>query len=132
MSVFVDTSALYAVLDGDAENHREASEIWRELLAQDEPLVTTNYVIVETMALVQARLGLKALQMLVLDVIPALTIEWIGDAEHGTGVAAVLSGGKRRLSFVDCVSFHVMARLGIKRCLALDAHFKGHGYDCLP
>jgi uncharacterized protein len=132
MSIFVDTSCLYAVLDGDDENHREASKIWRELLAQDEPLVTTNYVVVETMVLVQARLGLRALQVLVHDVIPALTIEWIGEADHTTGVAAVLSGGKRRLTLVDCVSFHVMGRLGIKRCLAIDVHFKDYGYDCVP
>ncbi len=32
MNVYVDTSALYALLDADDEMHRAARDAWRELL----------------------------------------------------------------------------------------------------
>ena len=58
--IFVDTSALYSLLDRNDANHTAASELWRHLLADDEHLVTSNYVLVETAALVQGRLGMAA------------------------------------------------------------------------
>ena len=44
MKAFVDTSAFYAVLDKSDANHNKAAKIWRELLARDALLITTNYV----------------------------------------------------------------------------------------
>jgi len=58
MSVFVDTSALLAVLDAGDAQHPHARAAWETLLQQDEPLVTTSYVLVETFA---HRLGVTAL-----------------------------------------------------------------------
>ena len=62
MTVFVDTSALYAVLDRNDANHRSATATWEKLLSGRESLATTNYVLVETSALIQHRLGLHALR----------------------------------------------------------------------
>ena len=58
MSVFVDTSALLAVLDAGDAQHPHARAAWETLLQQDEPLLTTSYVLVETFA---HRLGVTAL-----------------------------------------------------------------------
>ena len=44
MSVFVDTSALYAVMDADDTSHPPAREEWQSLLLAATPMVTTNYV----------------------------------------------------------------------------------------
>jgi len=60
MSVFVDTSALLAVLDAGDAQHPHARAAWQTLLHGDEPLVTTSDVLVETFALVQNRLGMDA------------------------------------------------------------------------
>ncbi len=54
---FVDTSALLALLDADERYHMACAYAWRSLLAADERLMTTNYVVVESFALVQHRLG---------------------------------------------------------------------------
>jgi len=132
VSVFVDTSGLLAVLDATDENHKEADEAWLALLGGEEVLTTSNYVFVETFALVQSRLGLKAAQTLAQDITPAFSIHWVEQAEHEAAVAAVLAGGKRRLSLVDCVSFEVMRRQGIRRSFAFDTHFKEQGFDCIP
>ena len=51
MKVFVDTSALLAVLDADEKRHKQAASAWKRLLEEDARLVTTNYVLVESFAL---------------------------------------------------------------------------------
>lgn len=61
---FVDTSALLALLDADERRHDACAGAWRLLMDEDEPLITTTYVLVESFALVQARLGLRALRSL--------------------------------------------------------------------
>jgi uncharacterized protein len=132
VTVFADTSALYAVLDRDDTYHQRASEAWRTLLSGDDPVATTNYVVVETAALVQNRLGLEALRTLVDDVLPALEVEWITEEDHHSALGAVLAAGRRRLSLVDCSSFRVLRRLGIREVFAFDAHFVEQGFELLP
>ncbi len=62
MTVFVDTSAFYAVLDRDDANHSAARETWERLLRGAAVLLTSNYVLLETSTLVQHRLGVAALR----------------------------------------------------------------------
>ncbi|MDP2661721.1 MAG: PIN domain-containing protein [Dehalococcoidia bacterium] len=57
MTVFVDTSAFYACLDADDENYQAAVQTWRELEKVGEAPTTSNYVLVETTAVVGRRLG---------------------------------------------------------------------------
>ncbi len=128
MTVFIDTSALLAVMDADDESHRRADGSWRKLLASDLSLATTNYVLVETFALAQSRLGLDAARSLRHDVIPALRVIWVDAELHEAGVTALLTAGRRRLSLVDCVSFEVMRREGIRQALAFDRHFTEQGF----
>ena len=52
MSVFLDTSVLFAVLDADDSYHAPADNVWTELIAGTEDLVSTDYVLVETFALI--------------------------------------------------------------------------------
>jgi predicted nucleic acid-binding protein len=42
MSVFLDTSALLAVLDADDQFHPRAREVWANLIGRAENLVSTN------------------------------------------------------------------------------------------
>src|SRR5690348_13772944 len=105
MIVFADTSALYAVLDRDDEHHQAARTSWETLLKSGATLVTSNYVLVETCALVQHRLGLDALRTLQDDIFPMLTVEWISRAQHDSAMGALLSAGRNKLTLVDCASF---------------------------
>ena len=131
MTVFVDTSALFAVLDADDGAHSQADGIWRRLLTREEVLLTSNYVLVETFALVQRRLGMDAVETLSTVVTPVLNVHWVDEAVHGRAVTAALAARRRKLSLVDCVSFDIMRRLGVERCFAFDAHFEEQGFDCL-
>jgi len=131
MSVFLDTSALLAVLDADDQFHPRARRAWADLINRAEDLVCTNYVLVETFALAQHRLGLEAVRSLVEDILPLLRVHWIGEAEHGAGVAALLTAGRRQLSLVDCTSFIVMRQLRLKTAFTFDSDFATQGFETL-
>jgi predicted nucleic acid-binding protein len=128
VSVFVDTSALLAVLDGDDKHHRKAKNVWAQLISEEESLVSSNYILVEIFALVQNRLGLQAARVLQEDVLPMITVEWVDEATHRAGVTGVLTAMRKKLSLVDCISFDVMRRMGIKKAFTFDTHFKEQGF----
>ena len=132
MSTFIDTSALLAVLDADDAHHARAARVWADLVGSSEDLVATTYVLVETCALAQSRLGLGATQLLNDDVVPVLRVTWVDETLHRTAMAALLTAHRRDLSLVDCVSFEVMRRLGVERAFAFDRHFRQQGFGLLP
>lgn len=132
MTVFMDTSAFLAVLDADDANHERASQIWRELITQEETLACSNYVLVETFALVQNRLGMTAVRVLQNDILAMISVEWVDESLHRSGVSALITAGRRHLSLVDCTSFETMRRLGNQLAFTFDQHFAEQGFDCLP
>ena len=132
MSVFIDTSGFIAVLDKDNASHAEAVKTWMDILTSEEDLVTTNYVLVETCALVQNRLGMTAIKIFQEDVVPVLRIEWIDKDVHHAAMGIMLAAGRKKLSLVDCVSFETMRLLGVTTAFTLDKHFKEQGFICRP
>ena len=132
MTVFIDTSAFYALIDGDDAKHRNAEKAWNDLLDVPNTLVTSNYVLCECFALIQHRLGAEAVRAFQEDVLPVISIEWVGEPVHRAGVSALLTAAKRKLSLVDCVSFEIMRMLGAKTAFAFDPHFTEQGFACIP
>jgi predicted nucleic acid-binding protein len=94
-------------------------------------LVTHSYVLVETLALVQRRLGLPAVVALNDALLPILSVEWVDAEAHAAAVAAVLAARRRSVSLVDHVSFALMRRRGIDAALAVDRHFAEQGFTVL-
>lgn len=131
-ATFVDTSAFYALLDADDAGHSQVSQSWRELLASDILLVTSNYVLVETCALLQSRIGIEAARAFQEDIVPVLEVHWINETTHHAAASALLAVAKRNLSLVDCCSFEVMRQGGLQSALSLDRHFEEHGFTTLP
>lgn len=131
MALFVDTSALYAALSADDEQHAVARYHWTQLLSGDEELITSNYVLVETIALLGRRLGLQAVRVFQTQFVPALEVRWVDEDLHQRAVASLLIVGARDLSLVDCVSFELMRRLGLDVAFAFDAHFVQQGFRVL-
>ena len=132
MSVFVDTSALYALLVATEEGHAEVVESFRQLAESDRRLVTTSHVIVETSALLQHRFGLDAVRDLNDRVLPLLEVYWIDEPTHRRAVKRLFRKDRRQLSLVDCCSFTVMDAQEINEALALDHDFGREGYRLLP
>lgn len=132
MIIFVDTSAFYALLDRDDISHRKAKRIWNDLITPETTLITNNYVLLESFAVIQNRLGMESVRVFQEDIQPIIEIKWIDESIHRLGVSALLTAAKREISLVDCVSFETMRTLGIKTVFAFDPHFKEQGFNCIP
>jgi predicted nucleic acid-binding protein len=127
-AVFIDTSAIYAILDRSDQNHASARDAWLRLLDADLSLFTTNYVLVESCALAQSRLGIEAVKAIQEEIAPAIGIDWIDEAAHSLASAVLLSARRRKLSLVDCASFGAMRRAGARVAFAFDRHFAEEGF----
>lgn len=92
--------------------------------------MTHSYVLVETIALVQHRLGLAAVRALVDVVGPLLTVVWVTAPLHEEALAATLAANARHLSLVDQVSFLVARRRGCDAVWAFDDDFERAGFTC--
>jgi uncharacterized protein len=132
MSVFVDTSALLAMLDADESSHRRCADAWTKLVSDDERLLTSSYVVVEVFALVQRRLGLDAVRELEMSVMPLVHVLWVDSEVHRRAISALLAAARKRLSLVDCASFELMRDHGIRRAFTLDRHFTEQGFEKVP
>jgi uncharacterized protein len=132
MSCFIDTSAFLAVLGRDDCNHKRAKSTWIMLLEQRMPLITSSYVLAETIAIIQHRMGIDAVRIFHHDIYPILKVEWVDGTMHEKGVGGVLVAGRKKLSLVDCISFEVMRQHVIRKVFAFDKHFKEHGFDLIP
>jgi len=132
MTVFVDTSAFYALFDQDDQNHDRAKMQLDDLLAREEDLVSTNYVLVETISLLQRRIGSGAVTDFENHMKLALRTIWVDESAHEAGMNALLLANRTRLSPVDCVSFTTMRRLNLATAFAFDRHFAEQGFECIP
>ena len=98
--IFVDTGAWFAAAVPSDPNHPAAS---RWLAGNNEPLLTTDYVVAETLTLLRAR-G---------EITRALLHAW----------KIFKRFDDKDWSFTDCTSKAVIERLGVTRAFAFDHHF---------
>ena len=126
--IFLDTSAIYAWADAGDRNHRVAVRRLQAILESGDELLTHNYVLVESMALLQARLGLSAATKLAKDA-ASFVVEWVDDDLHAVGVAELERTKKRQVSLVDHISFLVMKRRNVAMAFAFDPDFASAGFQ---
>lgn len=126
--VFVDTSGFYAFLDRTDPFHARAKDLF--VRARDEKwhLFTSNYVLHESWALIQARLGWEAVEDWLDALLSMCEIVWVDEPMHRLGMARARQARERRLSLTDCVSFEVMSSRNCAEAIADDEHFRKLGY----
>lgn len=131
MTVFVDTSAIYALLDSADENHPAAKDVFGSLV-RDEPLLTHNYVVVESAALVQSRLGAEAVRRHFDDLLAPIELIWIDEHTHRAAMSALIASESGSVSLVDWASFEVMRQRIVERAFAFDDDFAAQGFELIP
>ncbi len=132
MSVFVDTSALYALLDPDDAEHAAAAGYLAGLEVAPTDLITHDYIVVEATALVQSRLGMASVHRLHDRVKPAVTARSVPAQVRDAAIAALLAAERRQVSLVDRVSFELMRRWELDVAFAFDDDFRREGFSRVP
>ena len=132
-TVLVDTSALYAYLDAADEQHTLALDRMRRLFdsvaANERAALTHSSVVVESVALVQRRLGMEAVRDLLDNVLSPIEIRFVDADLHTRAVVALLAADRRDISLVNWTSFELMRELRIDHALAFDDDFADHGFE---
>ena len=132
MRVFVDSSAFLALINSNDQNHEIDKRIWEKLLQENShQLFCSNYVVVETVAILQNRFGLPAVILFQQNILPIFDTLLINETTHQAAIAALLNANRRHLSLVDCSSFVLTRHLGLDAVFAFDQHFVEQGFVCL-
>lgn len=125
-SIFVDTSALFALADRTDRLHIQAVQFFE---LNERLLVTSNFVVYETITLVRMRLGhepaVKVGEMLLEQGVVPLIRVIATDQRKAWQMFKRYSD--KQFSFVDCTSFVLMRRLGIRAAFAFDRDFRQMG-----
>lgn len=129
--IFVDSSALFALVDRTDRYHDTASAQWEQLVPERPALHTSNYVVLESATFLQARLGLQAVRDLRERLLPLMNVHFIDAPLHDAALDLAMMEKKRNLSVVDCSSFLLMRRNAWSRVFAFDEHFRRFGFELL-
>ena len=120
MSIFVDTSAWYAAADSGDRRNGPA----KRLLGTEEPLVTSDHVLVETWRLLHHFVSAHAAEAFWDGLRTGVAaIEQTTDADLEAAWAIGERFPDQDFSLVDRTSFALMERLGISRVISFDNDF---------
>lgn len=131
MKVFLDTSGLFAVLVRNDYMHVRARATFECLVEKNSVLLTTSYVLLETSALLQARVGLEAARRFQHEFSTLFNVHWVDEKLHEKAFRRLELRGKREISLVDCTSFVYMEDNRISRVFTYDKHFSEEGFVIL-
>jgi len=133
-SIFVDSSAFYALADRHDASHRIATERWQALVKTKRPLVTSLAVAAETATLIRRSIGFDAVQAWLdqLDrarLVGAMELVFPAEREYALARNLFHQLAHPKLSFVDALSFSIMSLRDIKICLGFDEDFLVAGFE---
>lgn len=128
MNIFADTSALFALLVHNDYMHIRARENFLYFAKQGVQLLTSSFVIVETIALLQRRVGLEPVKDFAARMLPLLEVVWVDNVWYQKAMQRLLVQNDRDLSLVDCLSFEIMASRNIQIAFTFDRHFSENGF----
>ena len=129
-AVFVDTGGWVALRYGRDQHHSRAKALIRRLRTEGLGLVTTEWVMVESVTLLKAR-GAVDHALALGDAMQAGRLGHVVDSTPERRRRAwefFLRYRDRRVGWVDCASFAVMEELGLERYFGFDDDFTRAGF----
>jgi predicted nucleic acid-binding protein len=123
---FVDTGAWFASIVPSDSDHAAAV---RWLSGNTEPLLTTDYVVDETLTLLQRRGEMTRARSLGEQFFNGTlaTIYYLTEADILQAWETFRRFTDKEWSFTDCSSKIVIEKLNVKRAFAFDHHFRQFG-----
>lgn len=123
---FVDTGVWFACFVPSDSDH-VAAMAW--LARNGGPLLTTDFVVDETLTLLRARgehaLSLRASREFFAGELTA--VHFLGESEIRAATDVFRQYADKAWSFTDCTSKLVIERLGLRTSFAFDHHFRQFG-----
>lgn len=132
--LFVDTGGWLALADARDPLHERARDTRDRWLEDGGILVSTDYVLDETLTLIRARLGLASARRWWEEADATSRIRWerIDPSRVRRALAVFFRWRDKPFSFTDCTSLGVMRELGLLRALTPDRHFRQAGFETVP
>ena len=128
MKIFADTSGLFALLVKNDYMHVRAKLNFAYFAEHRAHLLTSSFVLVETLALLQRRVGLMAVHDFQSKINPLLEIIWVDGNWYTRAVQRFFALNNRSISIVDCLSFEIMESREITYAFSFDKHFPENGF----
>ena len=134
MRLFADSGGWIALFDGDDRYHAAARDGLTALTGQTIHVLTSDYVLDETLTFLQRHAGHEAAVACGRWLLAA---EWVEVLHVDAGVwqAAWELFANRQdkyWSFTDCTSFVLMEAHELRRAFAFDRHFRQAGFELWP
>lgn len=114
--------------------HRPACQSRDTGIEAGAVLISTDYVVDETLTLIRLRLGLSAAEAWWEQIEGSSLVRWesIDVARADKARQVFFRHRDKRYSFTDCTSFVVMKELKLRQALTTDRHFRQMGFEVLP
>jgi uncharacterized protein len=132
--LFVDTAGWIACANAADLAHKGAVASRDAWLRDGGVLVTTDYVVDETLTLMRVRYGLGVAEAWWRQVDGSSRVRWenIGLERADKARDLFFRHTDKEFSFTDCTSFVVMRELRLREALTTDHHFAPAGFLTLP
>jgi predicted nucleic acid-binding protein len=123
--VLWDSSAILALVDADDADHATAVTVARQIASEARPSFVTNYIEVETHALLVRKLGRAiARQWLLAGGLPVVRAL---PAEEQTAKEILARHTDKNWTLCDAISFAVLDARRVARAFTFDHHFRQYG-----
>lgn len=133
-ALFVDTSGWVASANQADLRHAEMIRARNDWMGQGGVLVTTDYIVDETLTHMRARFGLPVAEAWweEIEFSERVRLEWVGSDRAAKAREMFFRHRDKEYSFTDCTSFVVMKELKLNQALTTDKHFAQAGFQVLP
>jgi predicted nucleic acid-binding protein len=133
-AVFVDTGGWMACADGADPAHVPCRAARDGALEAGHALITTDFVIDETLTLIRFRLGLRAANAWWQQIDGSARLRWerVESDRFERARQLFFHYRDKDLSFIDCTSIVVMREMKLSAVLTTDRHFRQVGFEVLP
>ena len=132
--LFVDTAGWMASADAADPEHEAARAARDHWLEAEGLLITSDYVIDETLTLLRLRVGLSAAEEWWHAIAGSRRVvrELIHEERAERARHIFFRHRDKDFSFTDCTSFALMRELRIREALTTDKHFRQAGFQMFP